>query len=82
MLHLYLKLKKEAQKELIRRDISGSVTGIRFIYNNCLPMIRIAFSSEIQPKPVLTRIEYIEQDNYDNTTWYLYTPTDVYIQIK
>lgn len=82
MLHLKHQLESIAKQELTRLNISGSVLNVRFIYDKCYPMIRIAFSSEIEPKPVLTELAYIEKDNDDNTLWYLYMTIDTYIQIK
>ena len=82
MLHLHRQLESIAKQELTRLDISGLVLGVRFIYDNCCPIIRIAFSSEVEPKPTLIGFDYIEKDNEDNTTWYLYMTIDTFIQVK
>ena len=83
MLHLHRKLEAIANQELIRLDISGLVLGVCFVYNNnCYPMIKIAFCSEIEPKPILTEFDYIEKDDCDDTTWYLYMTIDTGIQVK
>lgn len=81
MLHLQRQLTSIAKQELARLDISGVVLGVRFISDNCCPMIRIAFSSEIEPKPTLTGFDYIKKDN-DDDTWYLYMTIDTHIQVK
>ena len=82
MLHLHRKLESIAIEELIHLDILGLVLGVSFVYDNCYPMIRIAFCSETEPKPILTGFDYIEKDDYDNTTWYLYMTIDTSIQVK
>lgn len=82
MLHLHRQLESIAKQELTRLGISGLVLGVRFIYDKCCPMIRIAFSSEAEPKPVLIGFDYIEKDDCDNTTWYLYMTIDTSIQVK
>lgn len=81
MLHLHRQLESMAKQELIRLDISGSVLGVSFVYHKCCPMLRITFSSEIEPKLTLTGYDYIEKDNDDNTTWYLYLTIDTNIRI-
>ena len=82
MLHLHFELELIAKQELIRLGISGSVLGVSFVYENRCPMIRIAFCSETEPKPILTGFDYIEKDDNDDTTWYLYMTIDTNIKVK
>ena len=82
MLHLRRKLESIAIEELIHLDISGLVLGVSFVYDNCCPMIRITICSETEPKPILTGFDYIEKDDNDDTTWYLYMTIDTSIQVK
>lgn len=79
MLHLKHQLKQLAEQELTKLNISGSVVGVRFVYDKFHPMIGITFRSDIKPKPVLQEPDYIEKDYFDDTTWYLYMAIDIYI---
>lgn len=82
MLHLHRKLESIAIEELIHLDISGLVLGVSFVYDNYCPMIRITICSETEPKPILTGFDYIEKDDDDDTTWYLYMLIDTNIRVK
>lgn len=82
MLHLQRQLESIAKQELTLLDISGLVLGVRFICDSGYSMIRIAFSSEVEPKPALIGFDYIEKDDDDDTVWYLYMRIDTLIQVK
>ena len=81
MLHLKHQLETIAEQELVILNISGSVVGVCFIYDKGCSMIRITFCSEIEPKLTLTGYDYIEKDNEEDTTWYLYLTIDTNIKI-
>lgn len=82
MLHLKHQLQTIAEQELVKLNISGSVVGICFVYDNGCSMIRITFCSDVEPKPISWEICYIEKDIDDNTTWYLYMSIDTSILIN
>ena len=82
MLDLHQVLETKARETLIKLDISGSVVGVCFVYDNGCSMIRITFCSEVEPKPISWEIGYIEKDIDDNTTWYLYMSIDTSILIN
>lgn len=79
MFYLRSAVERLAQKELNRREISGEVVGVRFVLDNGCPMIRIGFTADVKPTPVLTGFDYME---HKDDEYYLYLPIDITTSIK
>ena len=79
MMYLYRDLENLAKEELLKRDIDGVILSVRFVLNDMCPMIRIAFTSDIEPTPVLSGFDYLE---YQDDEYHLYLAIDTMITIK
>lgn len=82
MIHIYRQLETVASNELLRLNITGTVLSVRFVYINCIPMLRIIFRSSVKLSVKLTEYERIERDEEEKELYYLYSPIDTQIQVK
>ena len=79
MMYLYRDLENLAKEELSKRDIDGVILSVRFVLNDMCPMIRISFTSDIEPTSVLTGFDYLE---YQDEEYHLYLAIDTMITIE
>lgn len=82
MIHIYRQLETVASNELLRLNITGTVLSVRFVYINCIPMLRTTFRSSVKLSIKLTEFERIARDEEEKDLYYLYSPIDTQIQIK
>lgn len=79
MMYIHRNIKDLAKEELSKRDIDGTLLSVRFVLNDVCPMIRISFTSDIQPTLVLTGFDYLE---HQDDEYHLYLAIDTMITIK